>query len=507
MSSCHIKKVSLLDASKNYSSPATTLNTTDISLNNASLESYKKALHNIVRRLNKTPSSNSKSLIRRSESKLNQTQQPLYNSNAASSSNLQNQKKHYVSNSYSGKNQSTPKRSHSIEANHYKTNKDMLNKSMNEAYMRKDSLPNNITKSVSINKLDKQSTPELNDITEEKLARAETSYTQEATVNATILHEVNLNSLDQESEKKLRDLVHKYQLRDVVNRQEILKLKKSNDSLKSQVDRLDKELEKSNKNRELDKKYIYKLETELGHMKEKSRLGSADKRPSTANNYDNKENKYLKMIEDLKAQVSTLTTEKKVVEHLLKNSLLQNEMSKDKENTRIDKRLNSSSMSISNNQAKVLNTMESTSYGVNSSKNLNIGARVKTDSFVKKAAENENLNDENDFSTHARQPPQSQSFVGVPNLPMRNEKVTDGYLKEVRDNHTNMTMGKMTNLFTTTTDANPTLETVECHDEGDEGYPLKVVQPRLGAKSLKERIDMSQFKLDLTRISKGRKAD
>jgi len=251
MSTCHIKKVSLLDASKNYSSPATTLNTTDISLNNASLESYKKALHNIVRRLNKTPSSNSKSLIRRSESKLNQTQQPLYNSNAASSSNLQNHKKHYVSNSYSSKNQSTPKRSQSIEANNYKATKDVLNKSMNEVYMRKESLPNNIAKSVSINKLDKQSASDLNDIMEEKLTRAETSYTQDPNINATILHEVNLNSLDQESEKKLRDLVHKYQLRDVVNRQEILKLKKSNDSLKSQVDRLDKELEKSNKNREL----------------------------------------------------------------------------------------------------------------------------------------------------------------------------------------------------------------------------------------------------------------
>ena len=210
------------------------------------------------------------------------------------------------------------------------------------------------------------------------------------------------------------------------------------------------------------------------------------------------------MIEDLKAQVSTLQTEKKVVEHLLKNSLLQNEMSK--ENTRVDKKLNSSS--LSNNQSKVLNTVESTSYGINSSsKNLNVGARVKTDSFAKKATETENLNDENDFSTHARQPPQSQSFVGVPNLPLRNEKATDGFLKEVRDNHANMNMGKMTNLFTTTTDANPTLETVEGQDDADEGYPLKVVQPRLGAKSLKERIDMSQFKLDLTRISKNRKAD
>ena len=216
------------------------------------------------------------------------------------------------------------------------------------------------------------------------------------------------------------------------------------------------------------------------------------------------------MIEELKTQVSTLSSEKKVVEHLLKNSLLQNEMSK--ENTRVDKKLNNSSSSISHNNnnqnkdssnihTKVLNTLN-TVESISSSKNLNVGARVKTDSFIKKVSETENLNDENDFSTHARQPPQNQSFVGMPNLPMRNEKATDGFLKEVKDNHTNMTMGKWT-----TTDANQTMETVEVHDDADEGYPCKVVQPRLVSKSLKERIDMSQFKLDLTRISKSRKAD
>ncbi len=244
MSSCHIKKVSLLEPPRPQASPLTnTLNTTDISMNNASLESYKKALHNIVRRLNKTPSCNSKTLLRRSESKLNNTQQSLFNSSNYVSTNP---KKHHVSMSYC-RNQVSPKRSQSIEL--YKGSKDMLNKSMQEVPTHKDSISMHLAKSVSINKFDKTS-HEFNQMTEEKLIKTEANY-QDQAVNSTILHDVNLNNCDSENEKKLKDLVQKYQLRDVVHRQEILKLKKSNDSMKLLVERLEKELDRANKNREL----------------------------------------------------------------------------------------------------------------------------------------------------------------------------------------------------------------------------------------------------------------
>jgi len=121
---------------------------------------------------------------------------------------------------------------------------------MQEPYARKESISVNIAKSVSINKFEKQVTQELDNIAEERFMKTEASY-GDHTLNATILHEVNLNNLDTESEKKLRDLVHKYQLRDVVHRQEILKLKKTNDSMKAIIERLEKELDKVTKNRDL----------------------------------------------------------------------------------------------------------------------------------------------------------------------------------------------------------------------------------------------------------------
>lgn len=260
MSMCQIKKVSLLDATRHQSTPGVTLNTTDISLHHANLESYKKALHNIVRRLNKTPSSSSKTSLRRSESKLNQTQQPAYTSSSISNFMANNSSKKYYmggssSNSSTTKNQSVPKRSQSNDGSVYKTNKELLNKSMQETYMlRKESLNSHLShvaKSVSINKYDKQENNELDDIAEEKTTLGDFNHVHDTSLNKTILHEMSLNGMDLNEDKRLRELVQKYQLRDAMHKQEINKLRKSNDMLRLHLQELEKDLDKANKSRDL----------------------------------------------------------------------------------------------------------------------------------------------------------------------------------------------------------------------------------------------------------------
>ena len=303
MSMCQIKKVSLLEASRHHSTPSATLNTTEISLTNANLENYKKALHNIVRRLNKTPSASNKGSLRRSESKLNQSQQTMYQTTYNHNSN----KKHHVSSNSITKNQSVPKRSSSNEGSAYRPSRDLLNKSMHEPYMRKESLSSNLMKSVSI-KPEKTEPQELDGIAEEKILRGgESIFGSENAGNSTILQEVNINNFEVDGDKKLRDLLHKFQLRDAVHRQEIIKLKKSNDLLRSHVKDLEKEIDRSNQKKDLvsykyslrsnsiqERKYTQKLENELSNLKEKIRIESAEKRNVSQNAFENKENKYCK---------------------------------------------------------------------------------------------------------------------------------------------------------------------------------------------------------------------
>ena len=200
MTTCHIKKISLIEHRQN-STPGASLNTTDMSLNNTNLESYKKALHNIVRRLNKTSSVTSKGQNRRSEVKLNQTQQFLYTTN-----NLHNAmgKKHYIASVCPTKTQVTPKRSLSNENSHYKTNKELLNKSMHDPYLRKDSLYTSISKSISTNKYEKvDSQPELDLTSQDKIAKNESKYTiEDPGLNTYVLQEVISNSPNNSKEER-----------------------------------------------------------------------------------------------------------------------------------------------------------------------------------------------------------------------------------------------------------------------------------------------------------------
>jgi len=490
MSSSQIKKVSLLEASRHHSTPnATSLNTTDISLNNTNLESYKKALHNIVRRLNKTPtqsSTNNKSAIRRSETKLNKTQQAVYNTACATNSSTTNIQKHYITSGLSNANkaQPNPKRSQSNDGSAaYKGNRDLLNKSMQEN-CRKESLPLNVAKSISNNRSDKIDTCEIDDIGEEKVSRGEPQKTQESALNTTILHEVNLNTIDNGGDKSLRDLVHKYQLRDAMHRQEILKLKKANDMMRSHFQDLEKELEKVNQNREVDKKYINRLESENIQLKDKLRQES-NKSPITTTITSDKENKYLKMIEDLKGQVASLSAEKKLVEHLLKNSLLQNDSSKEN-NIKLDKRY-SVATTASMDNPKLL--------GI-SNKNLDVATRVKTDNYVKKTLDTEG-NDENDYPTYAQFKALNTSVNATA---AKGSVKEDRVLKEAKEASLSINFAKI-NMFLNEGSVS------ELHEDCEEAYPNKVVPPKLNTQSLKERMDMTQFRLDLTRISKNRKVD
>jgi len=480
MSMCQIKKVSLLEATRHQSTPGVSLNTTDISLNNANLESYKKALHNIVRRLNKTPSASSKTSLRRSDSKLNHTQQPLDTSNSNFVSNT-SMKKYYVGSSSSSsttKNQSVPKRSQSNDGS-YKANKELLNKSMQETYLlRKETLASHgVAKSVSINKYPKHEPSELDDIAEEKVGGSDNHNSQNNTLNTTILNEVSLNGINADGDKKLRELVQKYQLRDAMHKQEIMKLRKSNEMLRTHIQDLEKDLDKANKSRDLEKKYVVKLETELSNLKEKMRLDSYEKKSSLS---DNKENKYLKTIEELKTQVTNITSEKKVVEHLLKNALMQNENAKENYKTTI-KKPDVPSLNISN------------------SKYFNTDGRAKTDMFTKKTIETENCNDENDYTSHTKNQTLNTSFA-APSY-SKSDK-TEGILKETKENSISSSFAKASKLLN-----GGNSEMIDMPDllaDHDEAFPDKVAPPQLIAKSLKERIDMNKFKLDFSRIGKAK---
>jgi len=486
MSTYQIRKGSLLEATRNNSTPSNVLNTTDVSLNTTNLESYKKALHSIVRRLNKTPTSNSKTTIKKLESKLNQTQQPLYNNTFLTTS--QTSKKQYMSPSSGTKHYGAANRSQSNERSPYKHSKEILEKSMQEPYFRKESLASNLMHSVSINKNDKHENTFHDDL------KGDSLYLQDSTLNNTLLNDTYLNKLDGDGDQKLKELVHKYQLRDAAYRQEIEQLKKYNETLRTHTFELEREAEKTNKSRDLEKRYITKLEDENNQLKERLQQEEIEKKSLTAIMSETKEKQYMKIIEDLKAQVTNLSSEKKLVEHLLKSSIMQKESTK--ENIKDDRKLSNG----------ILNTLESSSLAVNTCKYSNSKDRVKTANYTKKPLATEVFNDENDYASHSHYQTLNSSFATI-SLKLDKESTS---LKESKQQlqqlvNSSLNFGKIIRV----NEGNNTNhnETTGRTEDGDEPFPKKVFHPRTNDKSLKERIDLSQFRLDLTRISKSRKAE
>lgn len=503
MSTYQTRKPSVLDASRTQTNHSTVLNTTDISLNSTNLESYKKALHSIVRRLNKTPSSSSKNTIKKLEYKMNQTHQPLYNTNILTSSH--SSKKHYMSPSSAAKNHSMANRSQSGERSPYKVLKDGGDRSLQESYMRKESLTSNFMNSVSINKVDKQENTMTEELYEEKLMKGDSVYVQDNTLNSTLLQDVNATKLETEGDQRLRELVHKYQLRDSAYRQELNQVKKAHEAMKGQMVELEREMDKVNKSKDMEKRYISKLEEENSQLKERLQQETIEKKSLTAMLAENKESQYLKIIEDLKTQVSTLTSEKKLIEHLLKNALTQKEATPtatagiSKDNIKDERKISTG----------ILTTLESSSLAINSCKYSNIKERVKTTPYSKKTAVTETYNDENDYATHAHYQTMNSSFGTMP-LKFDKEAVSLKEVKQPQQQQSNSSVNFenlkqfLNERINTQADEQPS-EIMD--DDGDEAFPNKVFHPKLNQKSLKERINMSQFKLDLTRISKSRKAE
>ena len=191
----------------------------------------------------------------------------------------------------------------------------------------------------------------------------------------------------------------------------------------------------------------------------------------------------MKVIEDLKSQVTNANADKKLAENLLKSALLQNEMSKE---NKIEKKPSTA----------ILHSMENGRVNNGSNKQINIGVRVKTDNYLKKKIETETYEDETDYPSHAPSQPLNTSFLGLTSKVSLDEKS-----KDARDINMSMNFEKLSKMM----DGN-TITTLVT-EESDEPFPNKVSPPKLNNKSLKERMDMNQFRLDLTRLSKNRKVE
>jgi hypothetical protein len=352
---------------------------------------------------------------------------------------------------------------------------------MQEPYLRKGSFSSNIAKSISINKFDNQDPVDTGD---REPQSGDNNYRRNSGLNTTILQDVDFHNLDGDGDKKLRDLVHQYQLRDAIHRQEIAKLKNSNELLRTHVYELEKELDRSKKSKDSERRYINRLEAELNQIKDRIKL-DAEKKSLISNISDQKENQYIKMIEDLKSQVTSINSEKKLTEHLLKNALTQHDTNKSDKSQ-------SSSATHKGLDPSILTTT-SGKYSANA------GGRPKADAFARKSSAIKIYNDENDYASYSQGQSVNSSFIA--NSVKVSKDLDTSYVKENKPVGSVQTSGNVGRIL----QEGSTNSAVELPTEGDEAFPSKVFPPQLNQKSLKERIDMSQFKLDLSIISKNRK--
>lgn len=189
----------------------------------------------------------------------------------------------------------------------------------------------------------------------------------------------------------------------------------------------------------------------------------------------------------MKAQISNISSEKKLVEHLLKNALTQHDQNKS------DKPPSSGSNKV----------FDLAAYATSSTKySTNAGGRPKPDAFAKKTSAIKIYNDENDYASYSQSQTANSSFVA------NSVKTNKDYetLKEVKPTSSvlaNLANGNMNRVLQEGNANNAAVENIPT--ESEEAFPTKVFHPQTNEKSLKERIDMSKFKLDLSVISKNRK--
>ena len=138
-------------------------------------------------------------------------------------------------------------------------------------------------------------------------------------------------------------------------------------------------------------------------------------------------------------------------------------------------------------------------YATSSSKySTTAGGRPKPDAFAKKTSAIKIYNDENDCASYSQSQTANSSFVA------NSVKTNKDYetLKEVKQVSSMMNNANMNRILQ---EGNVNNATEHIPTESEEAFPTKVFHPQPNEKSLKERIDMSKFKLDLSVISKNRK--
>ncbi|KAL4479153.1 hypothetical protein ABPG72_008983 [Tetrahymena utriculariae] len=129
-------------------------------------------------------------------------------------------------------------------------------------------------------------------------------------------------------EQKIKEITEKFQHRDIVIRQSLMKLEKENSILLTKVQEQQEEIFRYKKLRELETKLIKKLEGEIKLEKAKYQKLFQQKfykKGSDSKNFNNQ------LIDELNKKLSEMQQEKECLEYLLKDALLKTELLKAKE--------------------------------------------------------------------------------------------------------------------------------------------------------------------------------
>jgi hypothetical protein len=234
------KQIDLADRPKS-ASKTNTLNTRDALLC-TNLENYKKTLTSIVGKISRQPSNENIPKSKSIDRKLSQSQCPVYNINVLHN-NLSS--KYFINQSYEPTNGvqepqvNSTKHKRCNSGDRSKSKKE-FNRSLIDNFMKSEMFQKKINRSLSTNKMPTQEDKENN-----KLENTQSM----GQMNLTFINDACLNSPNEEA--NLREALHKLQLRDAVQRQEITKINKSNELLRAHIKSLEKEVDKNKKNREL----------------------------------------------------------------------------------------------------------------------------------------------------------------------------------------------------------------------------------------------------------------
>jgi hypothetical protein len=222
---------------------ASRLDTKEISLNQ-SLDSYKKALHTIVKKLNRSTSTEKMNKSRRTNEKaVNQSYSQHFNNTSTANKSPSN------SNILADVTNQDPKHKRTNSGSGDRYNPKSLSKSVYESFLNNSSSTSKLNKSINSSKyiVKTDTYEEKENIDYSRILKKE-SHSQ---LNNSILNTGDVSTIETECDEKLKEMIHKYQLRDAMHRQEIGKLKKAHDLYKAQMKNMQDELEKFYKNRDL----------------------------------------------------------------------------------------------------------------------------------------------------------------------------------------------------------------------------------------------------------------